>query len=95
MEFAALLETPEAEDLGQSIRDICNSTLTLLFTAALFIWGFALNRKHAWRMDGGTAVFGAGALGLAIISTAVNFLQITEEGLEWLPGLTWALVEWQ
>ncbi|KAG8864496.1 hypothetical protein FRB96_004999 [Tulasnella sp. 330] len=95
MEFAALLQTSEAEDLGQSIRDICNSTLTLLFSAALFIWGFVINRKHAWRMDGGTAVFGAGALILALISTVVNFVQITEEGLLWLPGLTWALVQWQ
>ncbi|KAG9014500.1 hypothetical protein FRB93_013625 [Tulasnella sp. JGI-2019a] len=95
MEFAALLETDEGEDLGQSIRDTCNSTLTLLFSAALFIWGFVINRKHAWRMDGGTAVFGAGALGLALISTVVNFVQITEEGLLWLPGLTWTLVQWQ
>ncbi|KAG8983237.1 hypothetical protein FRB90_006209, partial [Tulasnella sp. 427] len=55
MEFAALLETEEAQDLGASIRDICNSTLTLLFTTALFIWGTAINRKNAWRTDGGTA----------------------------------------
>ena len=95
MEFAALLETNEAEDLGQSIRDICNSTLTLLFSIALFIWGCVLNRKHAWRMDGGTAVFGVAALALALISTVVNFVLITEEGLLWLPDLAWALVEWQ
>lgn len=95
MEFSALLETNEAQDLGQSIRDICNSTLTLLFTASLFIWGFALNRKNAWRTDGGTAIFGAGALSLALISSAVNFVQITQEGLEWLPGLAWALILWQ
>lgn len=95
MEFASLLETDEAQDLGQSIQDICNSTLTLLFTAALFIWGFALNRKNAWRTDGGTAIFGAGALILAVISTVVNFVIITEEGLQWLPGLAWALILWQ
>ncbi|KAG8901771.1 hypothetical protein FRB99_005109 [Tulasnella sp. 403] len=95
MEFAALLDTKEAQDLGQSFRDVCNSTLTLLFTSALFIWGFFLNRKNAWRTDGGTAVFGAGALSLAFISTVVNFVQISEEGLIWLPGLSWALILWQ
>ncbi|KAG8963172.1 hypothetical protein FRC03_003319 [Tulasnella sp. 419] len=95
MEFAAMLSSDKARDLGQAIRDVCNSTLTLLFTLALFIWGFGLNRKQAWRTDGGTAVFGAGALSLAVISTVINFVQISEEELEWLPGLLWAVVLWQ
>ena len=95
MEFTGMLENSKARDLGQAIRDICNSTLTLLFTTALFIWGFMLNYKHAWRTDGGTAHFGAGALILAVISTVINFVQIVEEELEWLPGLLWAVVLWQ
>ncbi|KAH9920906.1 uncharacterized protein B0H18DRAFT_1086262 [Fomitopsis serialis] len=41
-----------------AVQNICNATLSLLFTAALFTWGFLVNRRNAWRMDGGTAAFG-------------------------------------
>jgi hypothetical protein len=62
---------------------------------ALFIWGFLVNRKRAWRTDGGTGAFGAGAMSLAITSTAVNFVEVREDNLSWLQNLTWALVLWQ
>lgn len=78
------------------LRNICNATLSLLFTIGLFIWGFLINRRQAWRTDGGTAVFGATALFLALSSTALNFVYIDrEEDYVWLPGLMWAIVLWQ
>ena len=78
------------------VRNICNATLTLLFTTALFIWGFLVNRRQAWRTDGGTAIFGCGALSLAVISTALNFLYVDRaEDYVWLPGLLWAVILWQ
>lgn len=78
------------------IRNVCNATLSLLFTASLFIWGLLVNRSQAWRTDGGTAVFGACALSLAIVSTALNFLYIPKnQEYVWLPGLIWAVILWQ
>ncbi|KAF8891854.1 hypothetical protein BD779DRAFT_1610541 [Infundibulicybe gibba] len=74
----------------------CNATLSLLFTASLFIWGLLVNRTEAWRTDGGTAAFGCAALVLALVSTALNFLYVPrEEEYVWLPGLMWAVVLWQ
>ncbi|MCO5594509.1 hypothetical protein L7F22_048541 [Adiantum nelumboides] len=66
MEFTALSSYTDLKtsDLGDSIRNICNSTLTLLYTVALLIWGLAVNRQRAWRTDGGTASFGAGSVGI-------------------------------
>lgn len=78
------------------VRNVCNATLSLLFTTALFIWGFFVNRRQAWRTDGGTAIFGFGALSLAVISTALNFLYVDRaEDYAWLPGLIWAVILWQ
>uniref|UniRef100_A0A0D2QB06 Uncharacterized protein n=1 Tax=Hypholoma sublateritium (strain FD-334 SS-4) TaxID=945553 RepID=A0A0D2QB06_HYPSF len=78
------------------VRNVCNATLSLLFTLALFIWGLLVNRKQAWRTDGGTAAFGCAALSLAVISTALNFLYVhKEEEFVWLPSLMWAVVLWQ
>ncbi|KAF8806594.1 hypothetical protein BYT27DRAFT_7233952 [Phlegmacium glaucopus] len=79
-----------------AVRNVCNATLSLLFTISLFIWGLLVNRKQAWRTDGGTAVFGCAALSLALVSTALNFLFVhKEEEFVWLPGLMWAVVLWQ
>ena len=79
-----------------AVQNICNATLSLLFTAALFIWGFLVNRKQAWRTDGGTAAFGAGALFLTLMSSALNFLYIpSKDKYVWLPGLMWAVILWQ
>ena len=84
------------KDIADTIRNTCNATLSLLFTAALLIWGFKVNRRQAWRTDGGTAAFGAGALALAVVSTALNFLYIpTKDHYHWMPRLIWAVVLWQ
>ncbi|KAF8663644.1 hypothetical protein AX16_000886 [Volvariella volvacea WC 439] len=83
-------------EIASAVRNVCNATLSLLFTVALFIWGFLVNRKQAWRTDGGTAAFGCAALTLAVVSTALNFLYVPrEEEYVWLPGLMWAVILWQ
>ncbi|GAW04357.1 hypothetical protein LENED_006138 [Lentinula edodes] len=83
-------------NIANNIRNVCNATLSLLFTASLFIWGLLVNRSQAWRTDGGTAVFGASALSLAMVSTALNFLYVPKnEEYVWLPGLIWAVILWQ
>ncbi|KAF8070396.1 hypothetical protein FPV67DRAFT_1561224 [Lyophyllum atratum] len=82
--------------VASAVRNVCNATLSLLFTAALFIWGLLVNRKQAWRTDGGTAAFGAAALTLAVVSTVLNFLYVRrEEEYVWLPSLMWAVILWQ
>lgn len=79
-----------------AVQNICNATLSLLFTASLFIWGLLVNRRNAWRTDGGTAAFGVGALMLAPMSTAVAFLYVpTKEQYTWMPQLMWAIILWQ
>lgn len=88
--------TAEITTVASAIRNVCNATLSLLFTSSLFIWGFLVNRRQAWRTDGGTAAFGCAALVLALISTALNFLYVPrEQEYVWLPGLMWAVVLWQ
>lgn len=83
--------------ISADVKNVCNATLSLLFTVSLFIWGLLVNRKQAWRTDGGTAVFGAAALTLALVSTALNFIYVDrqEEVITWLPGLMWVVVLWQ
>lgn len=97
MEFTWLSpeEDVKTSDLGDAIRNICNSTLTLLYTCALLIWGGFVNRRRAWRGDGGTAAFGGGAMGLAVINTAMSFVQIRYDRLWWLPDICWTLTIWQ
>ncbi|EJC99047.1 uncharacterized protein FOMMEDRAFT_161267 [Fomitiporia mediterranea MF3/22] len=96
MELLPIHQNQKTVDVADTICNTCNAALSLLFTAALFLWGFAINRKQAWRTDGGTAVFGGAALALAIISTALNFLYIpTKDQYLWLPSLIWAAVLWQ
>jgi hypothetical protein len=81
---------------ASAIRNVCNATLSLLFTIFLFIWGLLVNRRSAWRTDGGTAIFGASALGLALASTGLTCLYVhREEEYVWLPGLMWSVVLWQ
>ncbi len=97
MEFTALADDSDAKtnDLGDAIRNICNSTLTLLYTTALLIWGLFVNRQRAWRAGGGTAAFGGGSVGLALINTAISFTEIPYDRLWWLPNVCWTLTIWQ
>lgn len=83
-------------NVAEVVSNVCNATLSLLFTAALFIWGFYVNRTQAWRLDGGTAAFGAGACFLATAQTVLAFISIpTKNRYTWLPGLLLAIIQWQ
>ncbi|RXK36947.1 hypothetical protein M231_05780 [Tremella mesenterica] len=93
--FTALAPSRTVFDLGDAVRNVFNSTLLLIFTIALAIWGFFVNRRRAWRFDGGTAIFGFGALFLAVVTTVCNFVAIKEDGIDWLQHLLFAGVLWQ
>lgn len=96
MQLLPISASAQANGIASAVRNVCNATLSLLFTASLFIWGFLVNRQQAWRTDGGTAAFGCAALSLALVSTALNFLYVhKQEEFVWLPGLMWAVVLWQ
>lgn len=97
MEFTALSSDDDVKtsDLGDAIRNICNSTLFLLYTSGLLIWGLLVNRRRAWRTDGGTAAFGGGSVGLAFLNTTVSFVEIAFDRLWWLPDILWTLTLWQ
>ncbi|KZO93905.1 hypothetical protein CALVIDRAFT_518241 [Calocera viscosa TUFC12733] len=92
--FASLSSDQGTIDLGDAIGNVCNSTLMLLFAAALAIWGW-LNRRRAWRTDGGTAAFGAGAISLAILGAGIGFALIKIDNVQWLTCLGWAVTLWQ
>ncbi|EIW80300.1 hypothetical protein CONPUDRAFT_137573, partial [Coniophora puteana RWD-64-598 SS2] len=90
------ITSPEVLSVLEDVRNVCNATLSLLFTTALVLWGFVVNREQAWRTDGGTATFGAGAIILALISTTLNFFYIPRsDQYTWLPKLIWAVTLWQ
>ena len=93
--FCDLSSSTSTIKTADSIKNVCNSTLTLLFTAGLIIWGFIINKRRAWRTDGGTAAFGLSAIFLAVIGTSVNFLLIKEDRVPWLQAVEWAIVMWQ
>lgn len=81
--------------MGDAIRNTANSTLTLLYTAGLILWGGAVNRQRAWDWDGGTAGFGIMAILLAILGTSTNFVEVKEDRLHWLPWIVWTTLLWQ
>lgn len=96
MHVLRMHDDAKVANVASAVQNICNATLSLLFTSALFLWGCIVNRRAAWRTDGGTAAFGAGALVLAIISTALTFIYIPRrDQYAWMPGLTWSVVLWQ
>ena len=95
-QFAPLHPNLRFVSTANAVRNVCNATLTILFAIFLAIWGFVVNRKHAWRTDGGTAIFGAGAILLSVASTALTIAYIpSRDQFEWVPGLTGAIVLWQ
>ncbi|KAH9935234.1 uncharacterized protein BXZ73DRAFT_89561 [Epithele typhae] len=96
MQILRVTDGEQINKLAAAAQNICNATLSLLFTAALVLWGCVVNRGDAWRTDGGTAAFGIGALTLAFISTALTFLYIpSRDQYPWMPALTWAVILWQ
>jgi len=95
-QFAPLHSNLRFVSNANAVRNVCNATLTILFAIFLAIWGFIVNRKYAWRTDGGTAIFGAGAILLSLASTAITIAYIpARDQFEWVPGLTGAIVLWQ
>jgi hypothetical protein len=96
-QFAPLYPHLQFVLVASAVRDVCNATLSILFTLSLVFWGFAVNRKRAWRTDGGTAAFGISAILLAITSTALTiaYIPYSRDQFEWIPGLIGAIVLWQ
>lgn len=96
MQLLPIHSDPRVVSWADAVQNVCNATLSLLFTLSLVIWGFFVKRDQAWRTDGGTAAFGAGAMILAFASTALTFVNIPgKQQYEWLPGLIWAIIMWQ
>lgn len=95
MNFSELASSAAIVDLGEAVRDTANSTLSLLYTLSLLIWGLLINRARAWRTDGGTAAFGAIAMILGVLGTAVNFLEINEDRMKWLSNVIKCIQLWQ
>jgi len=82
--------------IALAVQNVCNATLSLLFTASLLLWGLFVNRKNAWRTDGGTAAFGVGALTLAPMSTAISLVYIpSRDQFSWMKPLMWSVILWQ
>ncbi|KAH7102171.1 hypothetical protein BKA62DRAFT_617878 [Auriculariales sp. MPI-PUGE-AT-0066] len=96
MEISHLHSNESVRHAGDTARNICNCTLALLFTFALCMWGLIVHRKQAWRTDGGTAIFGGGAILLAAVSSALNIIIIpAKDQLYWLQSMVWSVVLWQ
>ncbi|KZT29604.1 hypothetical protein NEOLEDRAFT_1127313 [Neolentinus lepideus HHB14362 ss-1] len=87
---------PTVIALAPYVSSICSATLSLLFTFLLIIWAFFVNRKQAWRTEGGTAAFGVAAMALSILMTVLAFVYIPhKDQYEWYPELLHAVMMWQ
>jgi len=96
MQLIPIQSSASLLSITEAVRNICNATLPLLFTISLLIWGLVVNRKQAWRTDGGTAAFGIAALLLSCASTAFTFAYIPiKNQYDWMPPLTGAMMLWQ
>ncbi|PLW44847.1 hypothetical protein PCANC_10790 [Puccinia coronata f. sp. avenae] len=93
--FTHFLPNPNYQDLGDAIRNTATSTLSLLYTFGLLIWGYVVNRKRAWEHEGGTFGFGVMSISLALVGTAANFIEVREDRLKWLPWLVNTVLLWQ
>ncbi|TFK49595.1 hypothetical protein OE88DRAFT_1726826 [Heliocybe sulcata] len=82
--------------MAHYVSNICSATLSLLFTLLLIIWAFFVNRKQAWRTEGGTAAFGVAAMSLSVLTTVLSFVYIPDKDqYEWYPELVHAMMMWQ
>ncbi|WFD34356.1 SF3a splicing factor complex subunit [Malassezia cuniculi] len=88
-------ENTKVRDLGDSIANICQSSLGLLYTVALVIWGGFVNWRRVWRTDGGTAWFGGLSILLATSYTVMSFLFIAYNQIWWFNWVCWSLIVWQ
>lgn len=82
-------------EIGDAIQDICESTLSLLYSFALIAWSTVVNRRRAWRMDGAAALFGIAALVTAFGKTVTSYVHIRFERAYWILVISWALTIWQ
>ncbi|KAI9455149.1 hypothetical protein BJY52DRAFT_1281284 [Lactarius psammicola] len=55
MRPAPLHSSQQFNNVARAVRNVCNATLSILFTLSLAICSLVVNRKQAWRTDGGTA----------------------------------------
>jgi hypothetical protein len=96
MQLAPLHPSDRFNYMASAVRNVCNATLSLLFTLSLAIWGLVVNRKQAWRTDGGTAAFGAGSilLALAYVALTISYIPFRDQ-FEWVSGITGAVILWQ
>lgn len=96
MQLIRIVQDAQVVRTAIAVQNVCNATLSLLFTVSLAIWGLLVNRKNAWRMDGGTAAFGVGALILAPISTVISLVYIPSRfEFSWMKPLMWSVILWQ
>ena len=96
MQLIRIVQDAQVNRTATAVQNVCNATLSMLFTVSLAIWGLLVNRKNAWRMDGGTAAFGVGALILAPISTAISLVYIPSRfEFSWMKPLMWSVILWQ